>query len=1153
MVCSPLIEGDPQRIGGYALAGRLGVGGQGVVFEGYGPDGARVAIKVLHADMSALRPLDGEVAALLRVAPFCTARIVGFDLDADRPYIVSEFVPGASLRAIVQQHGPLRGDELHRLGVGIATAMVAIHRAGVVHRDLKPDNVLLSPDGPRVIDFGIARLLTGAATSGVVGTPLYMAPEVLHGAPADRAADVYGWAAVMLFAASARPPYRAQASAAGLPEPLRSLVLSGLAARPEARPEARDVLLRLLEHRPDPARLMEAGSRAAGTVGPRGNGVDPPLGERAEQVFAALPAPERAAVPGVLLRLMGPGDQLRTAPMAELGDNDPAVRAVVEALCMEGILLRSGTGVSIAAPALPVAWPRLADWLAEERPGQADHHRLGEAARMWAANGRKDADLDQGSALERDNRWAAEARRNLRLNAVERDFLAASAALAGRRVRRRRLLLVTLAVLLSLTAVLATLAETQRRVVTAQRDEAIARSVAARVPSLRTLAPSTALLAAVAAWRVSPVAEARLTLLSSLGQPDVLIQVKGAYVAVSDQGHVLSWNSNWAEVWDTGSRAKAGTIRSPGCCANAFLSPDASKLLAIDASQTITRVFDVRSGKRLGEAAAPGNSAVFSAGGSRAATFTHQSDRPISVFDLTRGTELASLSRKDVWTIGLSPDGSTLAIATEGGRVELVDVVSGRTSREFTVPKPVDEETWLREQANIDMLRFTADGTTLVSNTGELRFWDVASGSERADHAGNGLAAHVFALDASGRWMATADGQSIQLWNLPSNRSMTVMSPLPGLIDALAFTADGRGLSLLPRGLEARMIDLAPYTTPPRLYGMGEEATSAAIFPRAGRAATVAPDGVRVWDLRSLRQIGPATVFTSMPKSTSPCGGSDDGPFQAVSLSPDGSFLAVITPGDAVRVSEVATGRLVVRLPLPQGQHVAFSPDGRTLVASGIRRAPPECDEELIIQTWNADSRWRLTSTTPGARGPLAFTPDSAKLVALDNDGMVLIDPATGRITRRIDTSRLTISLLGLASDPRYALLDSRALYPVDLTTGQLLDSPLAGKHSAESIASSGDGRTLAMEDRSHRIRLLDTVTGDVTDLPLPGVPDPVRALAFSLDGRTLHALTSTGIVYTHVTDPDSAATLLCTRAGGQLARTEWERYIPQLPYRDVC
>ncbi|GAA4041077.1 serine/threonine-protein kinase [Nonomuraea soli] len=1169
MAASPLAEGDPQRIGGYVLAGRLGAGGQGVVFEGYGPDRARVAIKVLHADVAMLRPMNGEVAALLRVAPFCTARIIEFDLDAARPYLVSEFVPGPSLRAVVQEHGPLRGEELYRLAVGTATAMVAVHNAGVVHRDLKPDNVLLGPGGPRVIDFGIARLLTGPVSSGAhgpVGTPVYMAPEVLRGSAAGQAADVYGWAAVILYAATARLPYRAHAPYAELPEPVRSLVLSGLAEHPQDRPDSRDLLLRLLDHRPDPARLMEAGRAAAGVIGPRDSAEDPPLGERAERVFRALPPAEQAAAAGVLLRLLGPDDRLRTAPTDELGD-DPAVRAVVEAFARAGILTTSGDGVAIAAPALPVAWPRLTGWLDEERPGQADHHRLREAARMWAANGRRDADLDQGSALERDNRWAAGARRNLRLNPLERDFLAASSALAGRRVRRRRLLLITLALLLSLTAVLATLAESQRRVVVAQRDEAIARGLAARVPSLRTLAPSTAQLLSVAAWRISPVAEARTSVLSSLAQPQVALGIKGAYLAVADHGRVLSWDSDRAEIWDPGSRTRVATIGSPGCCTNAFLSPGASTLLTIDASQTVTRVYDVRSGRLLGEDSAPGNSAAFSADGRRAATFTYASGRPVTVFDLTRGNRVADVTRKNVMAVALSPDASTLAIAVEGRRVELVDLASGRTTRAFTVPETAEEVEQASEQ-EVRRLRFTADGTTLVSNNGELRFWDPSSGAERVDHVGAGHITHQFALDASGRWLATADGQSVRLWDLRTGRSTTVMSPLPQAADEMAFAQEARSLVILPRTGEPLAVDLVPYTAPPRLHGMGGEATGAALSTRSGRIAMTAPDGIRVWDLHSRRQIGPTTVYTSPsssssePKSTSACTGGDD-PFREVDLSPDGTLLAAITPDDAVRVSEVGTGREVARLvdrPARRPgdtwgqQAVAFSPDGRTLVASGAHRVPPGCHRaELVTQTWTAASGWRRAHTTPGVRGPFAFTPDGTELVALDNDGLVLIDPATGRLRWRTDTSHLVIGLTGLTPDARSALVPADALHQVELGTGRLLESPLTGADGVDSTAPAPDGRTLATADRGNRIRLLDAPTGAVSDLAFPGWDDSVLALGFSPDGRTLHAVTSTGIVYSHITDAERAVELLCARVGRQLTRGEWEQHLPGVPYRDVC
>jgi WD40 repeat protein len=1132
-----------------------------VVFEGYGPAGERVAIKVLHAAASLLRPPDAEVAALSRVAPFCTARIVDFDLDAERPYIVSEFVPGMTLRAAVQQHGPLDGGELHRLGVGIATALVAIHRAGVVHRDLKPDNVLLSPDGPRVIDFGIARLLTSSVSvtgHGAVGTPLYMAPEAWRGALAGQAADVYGWAAVMLHAASGRPPYRAQAHTVELAEPLRSLVLAGLADRPEARPSARDVLLGLLEHRVEPAGLMEAGSRVAGTIGARDAGVEPALGERAERAFAALPVSAQAAVPGVLLRLIGPGDQLRAAAVEELGD-DPAVPAVVEALCRDGILLCGDVDVRVAAPALPVAWPRLNGWLVEERPGLADHDRLRDAARAWAAHGRKDADLHQGSALERDHRWAGEARRNLRLNAVERRFLVASEALASRRRRRRRLLVAALTALLSVTAVLGTLAETQRRTVTAQRDEAIARRLAARVPEVRSYAPTTALLLSVAAWRVSPVPEARTTLLSSLAQADVRVPISSNYLSISDQGHIVSYDSDYAKVWAPGGGSVSGMIRSTECCANSFLSPDGSALLAIDSYQSTTRVFDVRSGRRRSEVDAGGNSAAFNLRGDRAAIFTFDSGRPVSVFDMAGGERLTSLTRKGVTAVALSPDGAVLALAVADRRVELVDVASGRTTRSFTVPLAADEQSGGNE---VRTVRFSPDGETLVTNDPELRFWAVETGAERSEHVGHGHAAEQVAFDSSGRWLATADNLGLQLWDLRTGRSVTILPSLPSTVDELAFAADGRSLLFNMRNNEIRVADISAYTAPLRLSGMGEAATSAAIAGRVFRAATYAPDGVRVWDLRSRRQVGPTLVFSDGVGETSPCAELSLDAYRTVSLSEDGTRLATVVPDGTVRISEVATGREVARLSGRPARvrgdfwrvmGIAFSPDGNTLAVDTVYSKVPSCADEEVVQLWTGGPRWRQAHATRGARGPFAFTPDGRQLVALDADGIARIDAVTGRVVQRIDISKVGVGFSGLAPDPRYALVLGQPLYLVDLVAGKLIEPPLAGDGAVGSTAASPDHRTLATVDYDHRVRIRDMPTETAADLSFPGPVDPVRALSFASDGRTLYSLTSTGAVFSVVTDPERAVALLCARAGGELTRADWDRYLSELPYQEIC
>ncbi|TDD17011.1 protein kinase domain-containing protein [Nonomuraea diastatica] len=257
----PLRTGDPQRLGEYTLSGRLGEGGQGAVFLGT-RGGERYAVKLLHG------PVGDERGAFLRevelakhVARFCTAQVIDAGFDEGRPYIVSEYVDGPSLQREVALTGPRRGGALERLAVGTATALAAIHRAGIVHRDFKPQNVLLGPDGPRVIDFGLAKALDAAATvSGRgVGTPAYMAPEQITASAVTGAADVFSWGATMCFAANATAPFGQDSVAPVLhriltapPElglldgRLRTLVEACLDKDARNRPASRELLLALL-------------------------------------------------------------------------------------------------------------------------------------------------------------------------------------------------------------------------------------------------------------------------------------------------------------------------------------------------------------------------------------------------------------------------------------------------------------------------------------------------------------------------------------------------------------------------------------------------------------------------------------------------------------------------------------------------------------------------------------------------------------------------------------------------------------------------------------------------------------------------------------------------------------------------------------------
>jgi hypothetical protein len=267
MEIGALRSGDPDRLGSYALIGRVGEGGQGTVYLGAAEDGRQVAIKLLHSELTSddkararfLREL--EVAK--QVAPFCTAQVLDADADGDRPYIVSEYVRGPSLNQQVMDEGPLSGAALDRLAVGTATALAAIHQAKIVHRDFKPHNVLIGPDGPRVIDFGVARAISGATTltSRVIGTPSYMAPEQISGDEVGTPADVFCWAATLVFAATGEPPFgqdtipavinrilHEEPDLGDLDGPLADLVLDCLEKDPALRPGARQVLMRLLGH-----------------------------------------------------------------------------------------------------------------------------------------------------------------------------------------------------------------------------------------------------------------------------------------------------------------------------------------------------------------------------------------------------------------------------------------------------------------------------------------------------------------------------------------------------------------------------------------------------------------------------------------------------------------------------------------------------------------------------------------------------------------------------------------------------------------------------------------------------------------------------------------------------------------------------------------
>ncbi|WP_280333255.1 serine/threonine-protein kinase [Nocardia wallacei] len=262
----PLEPDDPTTIGQYRLLGILGAGGMGRVYLGRNSGGRTVAVKVVRPDLSGdtefRTRFRREVAAARRVAGPYTVPVLDADLDTPRPWLATGFVSGLSLSDAVDGYGPLPEPALITLATGLARALVDIHATGLVHRDLKPSNVLLAVDGPRVIDFGIARAAddTALTTTGkIIGSPGYMCPEQITGtAPAGPAGDVFALGGLLVYAATGTGPFGSGDSVAmlwrvvqeparldGVPDRLRTLVAACLDKDPESRPAPADLAARL--------------------------------------------------------------------------------------------------------------------------------------------------------------------------------------------------------------------------------------------------------------------------------------------------------------------------------------------------------------------------------------------------------------------------------------------------------------------------------------------------------------------------------------------------------------------------------------------------------------------------------------------------------------------------------------------------------------------------------------------------------------------------------------------------------------------------------------------------------------------------------------------------------------------------------------------
>ncbi|MDQ0988711.1 LamG-like jellyroll fold domain-containing protein [Streptomyces sp. V2I9] len=404
----PLEQGDPRALGDYQVVGRLGEGGMGRVFLGRSPGGRPVAIKVVHTALvhepEFRDRFRREVQASRRVGGAFTAPVIDADTEAEQPWMVSSYIPGPSLHQEVAEKGPLPPVTLTALAAGLAEALASIHRVGLVHRDLKPSNVLLADDGPRVIDFGIARAFdaTGLTRTGAtIGSAGFMSPEQVGGGEVTAATDVFSLGAVLAFAATGVGPFGVGPAPVMLyrvvyeepvleavPDPaLRSLVADCLAKDPALRPTPRQFLRRVAPAAPRAGRT---------TVGGAGTGEQAGVPTRRATLaemftqYAGAPLTPPAASGG---QQAAPGDPRRSVG---LNTAPPAAERIAEAAGSPTLAdppAPAGAHEEVVAPAAPPPAPGFGPAVVVPRPRPVGAWPLDERSgtRASDATGRRHA------------------------------------------------------------------------------------------------------------------------------------------------------------------------------------------------------------------------------------------------------------------------------------------------------------------------------------------------------------------------------------------------------------------------------------------------------------------------------------------------------------------------------------------------------------------------------------------------------------------------------------------------------------------------------------------------------------------------------------------------------------------------------------------
>ncbi|MGX2993327.1 nSTAND1 domain-containing NTPase [Streptomyces sp. JNUCC 64] len=901
-------------------------------------------------------------------------------------------------------------------------------------------------------------------------------------------------------------------------------------------------------------------------------GVHGAVADTAEETYVRLTPPQAAHARRILLRLITPGqgaqDTRRPAPRAELEAGHPREAAVVlEHLARARLITLDGGVADLAHEALITAWPRLRNWIAEDREGLAVHRELTEAAAAWHGLARDQGALYRGVRLAVAREWLGRDDRAATLTPLEREFLETSAATEDserarvlRRNRQLRWLSAGLALLLVVLTGVSVVALRQRQRAVEAQWTALSRQLASQALRLAGVRPGTAMLLSLEAYRAARTPEARGTLLSMSTRRVYQAELTGHEDAVSEVD--FGPGGRMASVSRDGTLALWGPRdRTP----RARLANHATWLRAVDF--------------------APDGRTVATAG----------DDGKVVLWDTAARAPALTLAvrREQFRTVAFSPDGRTLAAAGTGRRVVLWDV--RRDDRGVTA-RQTPRRILTGHSGPVWAAVFAPDGRTLATSGADrtVRLWHAASGRPLAVLRGHSRSVDAVDFSPDGRTLASGgQDRTVRLWDLRRRTPIVTLHGHGDEVRAVAFAPDGR--TLVSSGHDQTLVVWDPAHRSRLATFTGHDASVYSVsFRRSGTLLALGGESGRIslWDVGR----APLTGHTSrvnkvvygpdgrslVTASRDRTGGVWDpgtgrrravlaggtGAFRSVAVSPDGRTVAAAT--GASRDAPVASGRPARRtdhplLVWPAGRSgspvrlfghwrhltdVVFSPDGRTLATSGA-------DGRVVL--WDPVRRTRLgwfavdTGTAGTAVNALAFSPDGRLLATAGADGRVALwDP---RLRVRIATfGGHTAPVTSVAFAPDGTTLASAGLdqtirlWDVRRRAG---DGTLASA-PANAVAFGPDGRTLAVATTDSEVVLWD-LADRTRRATLTGHTRQVRTLAFSPDGRTLASAGDDQTVRLWDTDPDRTRRRLCRSLGRDLTEAEWRQYLPGLTRHRTC